>query len=425
MMRKKSLMIVAMLAILLMVPVNVMASNNVMTIAKANISAKKVSNGWTTVDGKTFYYKDGKLVTGWEKINNKWFYFSKVSSKKGTMLTGWRKIDGKMYYLRKKGKNKGAMLTGWKVISKQTFYFGGTEDGVLRTGLQKINGRNFYFQPKGAKAVQGRMLTGWQTIGSKRYYFKKVGGFGVKGQRFQNGTYKINGTTYYFNAKGVETESKTSSPDYVLRKDPVDGKTWKVEPEFDTDPQVGSKNITEEAFMAALIYTEGGDQGADGQLMVAMCVLNRVVDKKLGYYPNSLKFVVYENGQYAVARKVANGGTGTLTKELKIIQKKGYTWWKNSFATKKQCAISAQTAFKKINDWKKNPSKNPRTINKKVTKLIKESNKKYGVKSTKENNSFDHTFFMTPGAFSRLGLSASKSEKFDYKGHVFFRYWKR
>lgn len=459
-------MIAAILTISLIIPVNVMAATDSEVIAKtgsikindtakSKTVAKSVSNGWSNVSGKWFYYKAGKLLTGWQKIGRETYYLKKTGGKgvKGKMLTGWQTISKKTFYFG--SASSGALRTGWQKINNKWFYFrkDGTNGakGVMLTGWQKINDKNYYLKKAGKLGTKGKMLsgwqkinnknfyfgsssdgslkTGWQTIAGKNYYFKIDGGWGTVGENLRNGTYTIDGKKYSFDASGVcaskTPAANTPSPDYVLRVDPTDGKTWKVEPEFDTDPQVGSKNITEEAFMAALIFTEGGDQGEVGQLMVAMCVLNRVVDKKLGYYPNSLKFVVYENGQYAVARKVSNGGTGTLTKELKIIQEKGYTWWKKSYTTKEQCAKSAQKAFKIIDDWKKDPKKNPRTINKDVTKLIKAANKQYGVKNTTESTSFDHTFFMTPGAFNRMGLSSSRAERFDYKGHVFFRYWKK
>ena len=431
-------MMMAVLSMVLMLPINAGSSNvldnlglGAVTVAATTTTTSAVKSGWKKESGKWFYYKSGKVLTGWQTIRSKTYYFQKTTTagNKGKMLTGWQKsgtkwfyfgtandgamktgwqkLNGKWYYLKKTGAtgNKGMMLTGWQKSGEKYYYFGGANDGVLRIG--------------------------WQTINKKSYYFRQTGGKGVLGENYRNGTYTINGKKHRFDASGECENPATSTSDvnpladYILRKDPVDGKTWKVEPEFETDPQVGSKNITEEAFMAALIYTEGGDQGEAGQLMVAMCVMNRVIDKNLGYYPNSLKFVVYENGQYAVARKASNGGTGTLTKELKIIQEKGYTWWKKSFLTKAQCAKAAQKSFKIIADYKKNPKKNPRTINKTITKAIKAANKEYGVKDTTESTSFDHTFFMTPGAFNRMGLSSKKSEKFSYKGHVFFRYWKR
>ena len=456
-MRRKILvgMTMAILAIMLMVPVNVMSAKTVVAATNASTTRATTSNGWKKENDRWFYYKNGKVVTGWQTIKSKTYYFKKSGGKgvKGRMLTGWQTIKKRTFYFG--NTNDGAMKTGWRKINNRWFYFQTTGvkgiKGQMATGWKKIKGKTYYLSKAGALGTRGRMLsgwnkiknkyfhfseanngelkTGWHTISNNQYYFKISGGHGTLGENLRNGTFTIDGKKYTFNASGVCTNSNATATypasGYVERRDPTDGKIWKVEPEFDTDPQIGSKNISEEAFFAAVIHTESSDQGYIGQLMVAMCIRNRVVDTKLGYYPNSLKFVVYEDGQYAVARRYGPGRPGPLTKLLKEIQSTGYAKWKAKHPANAESAKAARESKKIIDAWKKDKKKNPRTINKEIKKLIKKANKQYGVKNTTESTSFDYTFFMTPGAFDRLGLSPSKAEKFNYKGHVFFRYWKR
>lgn len=60
--------------------------------------------------------------------------------------------------------------------------------------------------------------------------------------------------------------------------------------------------------LACLIHAEAGNQSYDGKLAVANVVLNRVKSKK---YPNTIKDVIYQPGQFSVA------SSGSLKKQLK------------------------------------------------------------------------------------------------------------
>ena len=87
--------------------------------SKPNVIVKPVtSNGWKTVNGKTFYYSKGKAVTGQQHIGGKWYLFD---------------------------KNTGAMKTGFQWISNQrkTCYYNGK--GQMLYGRQYINGRWYNF----------------------------------------------------------------------------------------------------------------------------------------------------------------------------------------------------------------------------------------------------------------------------------------
>ncbi|MBQ9561943.1 MAG: N-acetylmuramoyl-L-alanine amidase family protein [Lachnospiraceae bacterium] len=121
-------------------------------------------DGWQKVDGKWYYYEDGKAVIGWKKVSGKWYYFDS----EGIMLTGWQKIGGKWYRFT----GNGDMITGWKQISGIWYHFGSS--GAMDTGWKQISGTGYYFNSSGA------MQTGWQTIGGKTYYFKSSGAMAAK-----------------------------------------------------------------------------------------------------------------------------------------------------------------------------------------------------------------------------------------------------
>lgn len=60
--------------------------------------------------------------------------------------------------------------------------------------------------------------------------------------------------------------------------------------------------------LACLVHAEAGNQSYKGKLAVANVVLNRVKSRK---YPNSIKKVIYQSGQFSVA------SSGSLAKQLK------------------------------------------------------------------------------------------------------------
>lgn len=59
--------------------------------------------------------------------------------------------------------------------------------------------------------------------------------------------------------------------------------------------------------LACLVHAEAGTQGYEGKLAVANVVINRMKSSK---YPNSMKEVIYQSGQFSVAR------SGSLQKQL-------------------------------------------------------------------------------------------------------------
>ena len=138
--------------------------------SKPNVIVKPVnSNGWKTVNGKTFYYSKGKAVTGQQHIDGKWYLFGSD----GAMKTGlqWISDQHKTYYYN----GKGQMQYGQQHIGGKWYLFD-KNTGAMKTGLQWISDqrKTCYYNGK------GQMQYGQQRIGGHWYLFDKVTGALIK-----------------------------------------------------------------------------------------------------------------------------------------------------------------------------------------------------------------------------------------------------
>lgn len=77
--------------------------------------------------------------------------------------------------------------------------------------------------------------------------------------------------------------------------------------------QEQKKQKNQQELLAALIFCEAGNQPYKGQVAVGAVVLNRIKSKT---YPNSMKEVIYQRGQFGPA------GSGWLKR---VLQNKSYT----------------------------------------------------------------------------------------------------
>lgn len=216
------------------------------------VDAQAATTGFRTINGKTYYYKNGKTAKGWLTLNGKRYCFN---TKTGVMLKGWKggfnvrryfdtstgamytgmkKVGGKYYYFdiktgcAKTGFVRGGggkvvryfsttdhtMVKGWmQNDKKQKWYF--ASDGKMYMGLKKVGSHYYYFNPtsgvmtKGFVTVNnetryfsssGSMVTGWTTSaqGKKRY-------FNSNGVMYK-GIKKVGSATYYFHTStGIAT----------------------------------------------------------------------------------------------------------------------------------------------------------------------------------------------------------------------------
>jgi glucan-binding YG repeat protein len=171
-----------------------------------------VTNQWIN-DGGRYYYADtlGQIKLGTITVNNKLYHITKEGR-----LTSYKQssYDGKYYY----AKANGVLNTGLQKISSKRYYFN-TRTGERQSGTIQVGKYTYYFNTSNGAAKKGwvsltdshgekktyyynsnyHRVTGFKTIKKKKYYFDPKD----NGARLENGWCKIDGKTYYFNAKGV------------------------------------------------------------------------------------------------------------------------------------------------------------------------------------------------------------------------------
>ena len=212
----------------------------------------------------------------------------------------------------------------------------------------------------------------------------------------------------------VTTVTSSSDRGYVYQTDPVTKKRFKLEKQYLTDPSVSDTD-----FMAAVLYTEAGDQGIAGMMMVGYVIKTRMAEgaaaAKAGNfveYPGTLKLMIYHYGQWQVARD------GALTRVLTDI-----SVGEASYLSKARKAAANVEAKKNI------------VLEADATRYVKSS----ATSSTKTTlksgtqikpSAFIYNSFMTPAAWNRYansgsypkfasGYGAGKNMLL-YRGHVFF-----
>ena len=121
-------------------------------------------NGFRTVKGKTYYYKNGKKVKGWLTLNGKKYYFSKST---GVQAKGWVKDKkGRKRYFTSKA---GVMVTGWLSNSKRQRRYFAPSTGYMKTKWLKLGGKTYYLYAKSGVAATGFVK---DSKGNIRYFSK-------------------------------------------------------------------------------------------------------------------------------------------------------------------------------------------------------------------------------------------------------------
>ena len=161
------------------------------------LSKKSDNTGWRTINGKTYYYINGKAVTGERQIDGHWYYFDANGimqtgfvnlgykivyyNYNGWMLYGEHQLNGYWYYF---DNGTGAMQTGFVNLGHKIVYY--DTKGQMQYGEHQLNGYWYYFD-----TGTGAMQTGFVNLGHKIVYYN------AKGQ-MQYGEHQLNGYWYYF-----------------------------------------------------------------------------------------------------------------------------------------------------------------------------------------------------------------------------------
>ena len=161
------------------------------------LSKKSDNTGWRTINGKTYYYINGKAVTGERQIDGHWYYFDANGimqtgfvnlgykivyyNYNGWMLYGEHQLNGYWYYF---DNGTGAMQTGFVNLGHKIVYY--NAKGQMQYGEHQLNGYWYYFD-----TGTGAMQTGFVNLGHKIVYYNAEG-------QMQYGEQQIDGYWYYF-----------------------------------------------------------------------------------------------------------------------------------------------------------------------------------------------------------------------------------
>lgn len=347
----------------------------------------------------TRYFRpsNGKLVRGWLTLKGKKYYFT---SGTGAMVKGWQTTakKEKRYF-----KSNGQMLTGWFTDSKGYTRYFNTSTGIMYTGLKTVDGNIYYF----SKTSGVRYQKGFGKVGSKRYYFSTTDGkaqtgwlsldgnsyyFGTTGVMYVNTTASIGGKTYAFDSNGVASEKQDSGKDdndssiTFTWYDEKRGRNFTIMKELKSHPGVADGTKSDLDILAAVCEAEAGDQGIAGMKAVALCLLNRTLDKE---FPSSVRYVLYQGTTFPQYSVVTNN---QLLKRLN-----------GQFIDRASAYEAAQQALDSFNAYVLNGT--PRTVS--------------GIKA----KDFNYKYFMMTSAFWKQPLNFNKVVYETYKDHTFFVDW--
>lgn len=148
-----------------------------------------ISDGFTTRNGNTYYYKNYKQQVGLQTVDNKLYFFDAT----GAMYKGWLGAGAAKYYFTADG----SAAIGWQTIENARYYFGA--NGLATVGLATVDGANYLFDANGV------MTTGWFNNNGAMTYFGADG-------KMVFGLQTIDGATYYFNESGAMSVGLISTP---------------------------------------------------------------------------------------------------------------------------------------------------------------------------------------------------------------------
>ncbi len=253
-------------------------STLVLCFAVCILLSVKGEAGWKKFSGgkRKYYVTSTKTyVKGkWYKIKGKWFYFDK----NGWQKTGRFRVGNEYYYCYK---------TTGKVVKKRIgdYYYGADGAAVKNCWVGK------YYYGSSGKAKYGQF-----TLGGQTYYCKKDTG-------------KVTSLwvdRHYYGKDGVMAVEQWVGDSYVDESGTIiRGNKNPKNPPSKEDIRL----------LAAITYLEAGNQSYYGKQCVASVVVNRVKSKR---FPNTLKGVIYQSGQFQPASQVKSILNGSKKVPKKI-----------------------------------------------------------------------------------------------------------
>ena len=368
-------------------------------------SAGRMVTGWLSRPSGWYYLSDsGAMATGWQYIRNAWYYLEEGN---GNMVTGWKQVGNNWYYLQSSGamaantwigdyyvNGSGVWVQGYWVQSGNRWWYANPDGTYPKNGWKTIQSKEYYFDK------DGWMVTGWLKIGSTWYYLnpsgeraydqwvgtpKAIGSCYISkyGKAVTGTTYSLGDYIYTFDANGYCTKKENR---YSYATDSKNGKTYKVEKQYDTD----ASNMSEDDFLAAAVYAESANQGLTGMTGVAMVMLNRMANAA---YPSDARIMIYQASQFEVARD------GALTKAIAKLN-------------------SSETAMKNAKEAVRKAREIRAAYQKDGTVTPIE-----GLNVPAGHTIFEYLGFMTPAAFQSSNLDPVKTAMFTYKNTAFYTSW--
>ena len=368
-------------------------------------SAGRMVTGWLSRPSGWYYLSDsGAMATGWQYIRNAWYYLEEGN---GNMVTGWKQVGNNWYYLQSSGamaantwigdyyvNGSGVWVQGYWVQSGNRWWYANPDGTYAKNGWKTIQSKEYYFDK------DGWMVTGWLKIGSTWYYLnpsgeraydqwvgtpKAIGSCYISkyGKAVTGTTYSLGDYIYTFDANGYCTKKENR---YSYATDSKNGKTYKVEKQYDTD----ASNMSEDDFLAAAVYAESANQGLTGMTGVAMVMLNRMANAA---YPSDARIMIYQASQFEVARD------GALTKAIAKLN-------------------SSETAMKNAKEAVRKAREIRAAYQKDGTVTPIE-----GLNVPAGHTIFEYLGFMTPAAFQSSNLDPVKTAMFTYKNTAFYTSW--
>lgn len=297
------------------------------------------SAGWKQSGGKTKYYdtkKKAYIKKSWKKIGGKWYYFDT----KGYLKTGRFRVNGKYYYVKRSsgravnqkvgsyyyGKDGAMVKNCWKKVKTYYFYFG--SNGKMKTGRFTVNGKTYYCQKSTGRVTKKRVGDYYYNADGvmvknrwvKNYYYGSDG-------RIKYGRFTVGGKTYCCTKASGKVKNQWYKKRFYDKNGVMATNQWigsgKNKSYVDATGKIteGNKNPknpptdAEIRLLAAITYLEAGNQSYRGKIAVASVIINRLDSKK---FPNTLKEVIYQSGQFTPAM---TGALNSLYNSGKNIQK--------------------------------------------------------------------------------------------------------